>query len=718
MKRIVLEKLKKSIFALAALSMLGFGGIFVSCSDSDDEETPAVTKEGSEAKPEKEEDKGSTGNFVLSESSLTFTEISLAASKTLKALYDGKEVSAAWSIDSNYVASVDSTTGKVTPLTGGKATVTAKYNDKSASCTVEIPEPDRAVTKDPFDAKNVTGNIEIICCGDSIMKNYPASDSDQYGMGQALDVFFNDNVNVVTDISNGGRSTRLFYNEEVMWPKVKSMLAENKAANKPTFVIFSFGHNDQREYDDVNKTYGAQFTWASENENGTVAGTHYDFMERYIVETRELGAVPICVTPFVRANYEGSAVSPYGKHDWSNKTGKKDSKPRGNYPAAMKAAAEKHGAILVDLTELSAEKVAEYNAAGKEKFFYVDSDSTHERTLGGLEIGRLITDNLKKQGYLASYINDVQPRVMVNKKALAFGRLLTTASKTDSFKLSSFANTSGSVTITAPDCYSLSLEENGEYKSTLTIDTAADFIGTTVYVKFAPSAIAEYNGNLTITHTSVTPDFGNTPEGTIEGNALKISLTGAGKEKKTGGSAFDASWLTDNAKYVETPACTFEDIAPANVSLTGLEYNSFKNNACRFLITGGTWPVNDTGVKRDTEYLQFAIPAQGFELTVNKISFAAGSGGGSFMRWSAYYSTSADFANPTPLGEILGEGQTKDTVATFSYGGEASDDAALGIPVEDGQTLYLRIYPSHKDTSEKTGKTFMLRDVVISGLAE
>ncbi|MCR4822584.1 MAG: hypothetical protein K5873_06895 [Treponema sp.] len=709
-----MKKITK-LAALLASTVLFFGLPLISCSDSDDGDdssgqTPNAAENNSSAGD-------GTNGFTLSETSIEFTEISLAASKTLKALNDGTEVTAEWSIDSNYVASVDSASGKVTPLTGGTATVTAKYNDKTATCKVSIPEPNREVTTDPFDAKNVSGDIEIICCGDSIMKDYAASDADQYGMGQALDVFFNDKANVVTNISNGGRSTRLFYNEEVMWPKVKTMLEANKAANKPTFVIFSFGHNDQREYDDVNATYGAQFTWASENENGTVAGTHYDFMERYIVETRALGAVPVCVTPFVRANYSGSEVSAYGKHDWSDKTGKKDSKPRGNYPAAMKAAAEKHGAILVDLTELSAVKVAEYNAAGKEKFFYVDSDSTHERTLGGLEIGRLITDSLKEQGYLASYINDVQPRVMVNKKALAFGRLLTTATKTESFKLSSFANTSGAVTITAPDCYSLSLEESGEYTSTLTIDTGADFIGTTVFVKFAPTGIAEYNGALSITHTSVTPDFGNTPEGTIEGNALKIALTGAGKEKKTGGSAFDASWLTDTAKYVERPSCSFEDIAPANVSLTGLDYNSFKNGACRFLITGGTWPVNDTGVKRDTEYLQFAIPAQGFELTVNKISFAAGSGGGSTMRWSAYYSTSADFANPTPLGEILGSGQTKDTVATFSYGGEASDDAALGVPVEDGQTFYLRIYPSHMATSEKTGKTFMLRDVVVSGLA-
>ena len=94
-------------------------------------------------------------------------------------------------------------------------------------------------------------------------------------------------ANVVTDIANGGRSSRLFYNEDSRWPEVKRRIEANNKTGKKSVVILSFGHNDQRALTDCDKTYGAQFTFASENANGTVAGTHYDFMEKYIVETLE-----------------------------------------------------------------------------------------------------------------------------------------------------------------------------------------------------------------------------------------------------------------------------------------------------------------------------------------------------------------------------------------------------------------------------------------------
>ena len=46
-------------------------------------------------------------------------------------------------------------------------------------------------------------------------------------------------------------------------------------------------------------------TFASNNQNGTVAGTYYDYLERYIVETRDLGGIPVIFTPFVREYLAG-----------------------------------------------------------------------------------------------------------------------------------------------------------------------------------------------------------------------------------------------------------------------------------------------------------------------------------------------------------------------------------------------------------------------------
>lgn len=626
-----------------------------------------------------------------------------------------------WTVDSPYICSVDG--GKVTALSGGTAIVKAVLkadSSKFATCSVTIAEPSRAVTSDPFDAKALTEGFDLICCGDSIMRDYGAADADQYGLGQALKGFFDlTKVNLKTDIANGGRSSRYFYNEPSRWAAVKEILQANKTSGKKTVVLFSFGHNDQRSLSGSDSNvgpYGASFTFASENQNSTVAGTFYDYMERYIVETRELGGVPVMVSPFVRADFSGSSVSQKGRHNMTSPLAG-ESKPRGDYPAAMKAVAKKHNAIFVDMTSLSAAVVEEYNSKGKIKYFYVDSDNTHERTLGGLELARLVTQDLKTQGYFTSYIKDVTPRIMVNSSSLAFGRLLEGASKTLSFKLSNFQNKSGSVSLKVPEGYGLSLSNTGSYNSTLDIPTGPDFIGTEVFVKFTPSQVISYNGDLEVSHTSVTPDFGNTPAGEIAGSTLKISLTGAGKEKNVEGSDVSVIWkMIDSNKYSDLPNSTSDDLAPNSAELKGLISTTHKNGVARVLIAGGTWPVNDTGAKLDDVYIEYSIPAVALNLTVNKISFDAASSGGSYMRWSAYYSTNKDFINPDPICVIAGEGQTKEVLANFAVGGAKGSDEALGLTVADGETLYIRIYPAYKDTKENAGRSFMIADVTVEGL--
>ncbi len=650
--------------------------------------------------------------------------------QTLKAFYNGEEVSVNWTIGDKYIALLDSEKGSVRALSGGSTTITATLKSdtsKVVTGVITVNETNREATVDPFDAKTVTGDIEIITCGDSIMRDYAAASSDQYGLGQAISQFFDSSkVTVNTSISNGGRSSRKFYNESSRWPKVKTILEENKAAGKKTIVLLSFGHNDERTRDGGDAAideYGASFTFADTNQNGTIAGTFYDYMERYVVEARELGAVPVLVSPFVRA-YIGSdgKITQKGRHNLQTALSG-ETKERGDYAKAMEAVALKHNAIYVDLTSLSAESVERYNDLGMLKYYYVDGDSTHERTLGGLELGKIVTQNLKEQGYLTSYIKEGDSRLMIDASSLAFGRLLSNASKTLSFKLSAFNLTSGTATITAPEGYEVSTAEDGEYASSINISTDSDFIGTEVYVKFTPLEVVSYNGNLTVTHTSVTPDFGNTPAGSIEGSALQIALTGSGKEKSTTGSAVTVTWpmaVTESnvVKYNATGSSTSEDLTPRSAKLSGLVSTSSKNGIARVTIdtTGNTWPVNDTGVKMDDVYIEYAIPVEGMNLTVNKISFDAGSSGGSYMRWSAYYTTDANFTNPDPICEIAGEGQTKDTTATFTIGGATGSDEALGMPVNDGETIYLRIYPANKGTSEATGKQLMIANVTIEGL--
>ena len=226
---------------------------------------------------------------------LTFDTPDLKAKLSLDGTeLSGKDVS--WSVADPYVVSVDEE-GAVVSLSGGETVVTAASGSSKVDFSVKVEEPSRAPTSDVLDAKSLSGKIEVVMCGDSIMRDYKPNSVDQYGLGQAMKEFWDSSkVDVDNSVSNGGRSSRYFYNEPSRWPAVKKMLEDNRKSGKTTVVFFSFGHNDQRSLaggDSKVGPYGASFTFAEKNQNGTVAGTHYDYIERYIVETRELGGIRI-----------------------------------------------------------------------------------------------------------------------------------------------------------------------------------------------------------------------------------------------------------------------------------------------------------------------------------------------------------------------------------------------------------------------------------------
>lgn len=742
-------KKSKKIMALLASAALLLGSGFVSCSDADDD-TSASAGNGENStttggsSPASGTQGGNSGNTDSDGANVhTFETPDLTYTFSL----DGTELAgktAAWSTDDEYVAIVDSSTGLITAMAGGETKIKATADGKSVEFTVKVSEPNRAVTSDPFDLKTLSGeDLYVIMCGDSIMRDYGASSTDQCGLGQVMKDFFTDNVTVNNSISNGGRSTRYFWNEAVRWPEVQKILKENKATGKKTVVFYSFGHNDQRSLHGSDATTPPSWTFASKNQNDTVAGTHYDYMERYIVETRELGGVPICVSPFVRSSFSGGVVDANGLHDWSNKTAAGDSKPRGNYPEAMKAAAAKQNAIFVDMTSMSAEWAAKINAAGKIKYGYIASDNTHETTLGALRLAEMVTKNLKEQGYLASYIKEASPRVMVTAGSLAFGRMNPQVSKILSFKVSSFNATTGTITVTAPEGYSVSLSADGTFAQSVTIDCTENLIGEEVFVKFTPAEAKEYNGNLTVAHSSITPDFGNTPAGTIDGNTLLISLTGAGKAKVEGGEAASVLWPMIDSKnaFLEDPTVTPEgSLTASKVKLVGLVSTSSDKRGtftkvdnvktydnpdeavytARVCIDGGTWPVNDAGVALNGQsiggkvydvYLEYAIPVVGCDFTVNKISMLCGSSGSGNMKWSVYYSTDSEFKNLTPIGAIP-DGVSKNG----EYKTVTTGDEDLALTVSDGETLYVRVYPAFKSTKDETGRNFFIGDVSVTGV--
>ena len=355
-----------------------------------------------------------TGNVAVTLSESSFTLATPDLSHPLTATVTGTATTTVtWSSSNTYIATV-SAAGVVTSVSGGDAIITATSTvdtTKSAACTVTVAEPNRARAASYIDAKTITsGPITIIMAGDSLMRTYAANSADQAGWGQVLGQFLTSDATVDNTLSNGGRSSRSFYNEVGRWDQVKARLMAAKTAGIPAFVFIMFAHNDQKKTTD---TDGALYlTFASNNQNGTVAGTYYDYLERYIVETRELGGIPILFTPFVREYLQGTpaTVTLAGQHNitvpYAGET-----TARGDYPAAVKAIAAKHDVPVVDITAWSKTMVEAHAASSSLPYVYISGDQTHVRNLGALLMAEEAVRALNAQGILTSYAKPATPAV-------------------------------------------------------------------------------------------------------------------------------------------------------------------------------------------------------------------------------------------------------------------------------------------------------------------
>jgi lysophospholipase L1-like esterase len=633
---------------------------------------------------------------ALGESAYTFETPDL--SHTLTATVTGSnDATVTWSSSNTYIATV-SAAGVVTSVSGGQVMITATSvadPTRSAAATVTIAEPNRAKAATFIDARTInSGPISILMCGDSLMRTYPVNSVDQTGWGQVLGQLLTGDATVDNSFPNGGRSSRSFYNEVGRWDQVKAHLA---ASHVPTFVMIQFAHNDQKKItDDAGPDY---LTFARTNQNGTVAGTYYDYLERYIVETRALGGIPILVTPFVREYLEGSParVSATGQHNITEIYAG-ETTARGDYPAAMKAVAAKHDVPVVDITTWSTAMVEARAAAATLPYVYISSDQTHIRELGALLMAQEVIRQLNAQDILIPYAKPASPRLMLDTSSIAFGGIFAGNTLDRSFLLTPFGDASGTITITAPDGYTVSTDGT-TFAASATITADASYAGTKAFVRFAPADAIVYNADLTVTHSSLTLDYGNTAPNAAAGI---ISLTGNGKAVASGTPA-TATWPMFSGTNIVLDPTTEGAISATAATLTGLRNKNVNNSAARFDTLDGAWPAE--GARAADRYVEFTVPVTTGSFTLNAISVDAGSGGGSNLHWDIVYSLAPDFGSPTDLG--TGLGGAKDTLARSSF-------PTLGLNITAGQTLRLRVYPYNSTAA--TGKSLMLANVIVSGV--
>ncbi len=532
------------------------------------------------------------------------------------------------------------------------------------------------------------GPVTIHMLGDSTMTEYPDR-RPQAGWGEMVHLFYNDDATVV-NWARGGRSSRSFYYEEGRWDTAKASLEEGD------YVIIQFGHNDQKTgvYYDEFGTYAFCSDGTTDGENcADTEHSYYQFLKKYVLETRAQGATPILMTPMVRKYFSGTTITERGKHNWTT-ANTDETYPRGNYPAAMKAVAEAYDVPLVDLTEETRAIVEKYGDAAATEYLYIAADATHPNELFSTLIAKRAVSGLSALDVLADYAVEVSS-VITSPSEIDWAQRYTGTSTNRTLTVSAFDldPATGSLMVTAPAGFHVS-DDQENWQSELVIDYQNGDVMETVYIAFTPEEERVYTDTLTFS---------------LLGEQLgSVSLTGEGVAVGTGLPSY-ASWFTDpdSLQPVTDGPVNAADTVVVNLLKSTNKVLSIQEEGSDLTTdkTIARYAVNNHTARPD-DYLEFEVSAATGSFAVDTISAYLTGSGGSTIRADMEYSLTSDFSNPVQLNE---------TVLTFANDTIIKVEFEVVEQLSAGDSLYVRIYTWNSYTN--TGKTLAVYDVRISGLA-
>jgi hypothetical protein len=179
----------------------------------------------------------------------------------------------------------------------------------------------------------------------------------------------------------------------------------------------------------------------------------------------------------------------------------------------------------------------------------------------------------------------------------------------------------------------------------------------------------------------------------------------SGEQTFAPGSAGMTVEVYKNGATAWTPATVWHDP-------TGATTTPVSTLLQRSQITGGSWPTDsDMNVDR---WVQFAVSTSVSKiLTVDTISFFAGSGGGANLRYRVWYSTRADFTGAVELSGMSWASSPPTPVKNDMYFRTATGQS---IVVNAGDTLHLRIFPWQ--TGATSTKYLLLQSVTVHGTVQ
>lgn len=323
--------------------------------------------------------------------------------------------------------------------------------------------------------------VKVHTIGDSTMADYVENTTRTRGWGEMLQEFFSDEVRVI-NYARGGRSSRSFC-EEGLWDKVK------KNMNPGDYVFIQFAHNDEKE----GGKDGADF-------RGTAPWTTYkSFLEKYVDETRQLGGIPVLITPIVRRYFdEAGRITRKGCHD----IGTLEDDSTLNYVRVMKHVARQKKNVLIDMTALTKSFVEHLGPDATIRQIYVPTDGTHTQATGAACYAGIAAGELKRQGILDSYINTEIP-LIVNPTSLDFGTVYIGDEATLCFDLAGLklSPATGTLSLHAPERMGFSFDLQSIPRQKIDIPYSDGKLwNQTLFLHFIPTEPATIHSVLTLTN--------------------------------------------------------------------------------------------------------------------------------------------------------------------------------------------------------------------------
>lgn len=184
-----------------------------------------------------------------------------------------------------------------------------------------------------------------------------------------------------------------------------------------------------------------------------------------------------------------------------------------------------------------------------------------------------------------------------------FGNVcINTTAGPNSFTITGTNLTSGNLAVAALSGYTYATTSNGTYTSSLSIPVTGSSLSQEVFVKFMPTAVQSFNGNIALSGAGL-------------GAAVNVAVMGAGVNTLATTSTGAASSITQTSASL---AGSISATGCGTVSAYGIEYSTTNNftagtQVAGSNLSGGNFSINLSGLTAGTTYYykSYAVTAAG-----------------------------------------------------------------------------------------------------------